>query len=236
MPASPSCSAPGTAAAAAWVLLLDDAVADVGAVEAADELARVLQLQPLDDVGAREVVGGGGERDARHAGVALVQHRQAAVLGPEVVAPLADAVRLVDGEQGQPAAIAQAIQQVQEPGRGHALGRRVEQGDLAARQPPLDVLRLLEGERRIEERCLDAGLVQRAHLVVHQRDERRHHHADALPGALARDGRHLVAQRLAAAGGHEHERVAAGDDVLDDLGLRAAEVLVAEHFVEDGTA
>jgi hypothetical protein len=34
------------------VLLFDDGVADVGPVKAADELARVLQLQPLDDVGA----------------------------------------------------------------------------------------------------------------------------------------------------------------------------------------
>ena len=31
--------------------------------------------------------------------IALVQHRQRAVLGPEVVAPLAHAVRLVDREQ-----------------------------------------------------------------------------------------------------------------------------------------
>jgi hypothetical protein len=136
------------------VLLLDDAVADVGAVEAADELARLLQLQPLDDVGAREVVGGGGERDARHAGVALVQHRQAAVLGPEVVAPLADAVRFVDGEQGQLAARAGCP-----AGSGTAAWSRARAprraGDLAARQPPLDVLRLLEGERGIEERGLD---------------------------------------------------------------------------------
>jgi hypothetical protein len=36
--------------------------------------ARLAQLQPLDDLGARRRVGGGGERDARHAGEALVQH------------------------------------------------------------------------------------------------------------------------------------------------------------------
>jgi hypothetical protein len=51
----------------ARVVLLDDRVADVGPVEAADEDARVLELQALDDVGARQVVGGGRQRDARHA-------------------------------------------------------------------------------------------------------------------------------------------------------------------------
>ena len=42
-------------------------------------------------------------------------------------------------------------------------------------------------------------------------------------GALAQQRRHLVAQRLAAAGGHQHQRVAAAGDVRDDLFLRAAE-------------
>jgi hypothetical protein len=39
-----------------------------GPVEAADELARFLQLQVLHDVRARRGVGGGGQRDARHPG------------------------------------------------------------------------------------------------------------------------------------------------------------------------
>jgi hypothetical protein len=51
----------------------------------------------------------------------------------------------------------------------------------------------------------------------------RDHHRHALPGALAGDGRHLVAQALAAAGGHQHQRVAAGGHVVDDAGLLAAE-------------
>ena len=39
----------------------------------------------------------------------------------------------------------------------------------------------------------------------------------AAAGAVARDRRHLVAQALAAAGGHQHQRVAAAAHVLDDL-------------------
>ena len=105
------------------LLLFLDAVADVGPVEAADELPRLLQPQALHDVGAREAVGRGGERDARHARVALVQHGELAVLGPEVVPPLAHAMRLVDGKQRQLPARVQAVEQTEEAVRGHALGR-----------------------------------------------------------------------------------------------------------------
>ena len=90
---------------AARVGLLDDAVADVGSVKGADELARAFQLQPLDDVSARDVVGGGGERHARRVRVARMEHAQGRVLRAEVMAPLAHAVGFVDGKQAQQAAL-----------------------------------------------------------------------------------------------------------------------------------
>ena len=68
-------------------------------------------------------------------------------------------------------------------------------------------------QRRVEERRAHAELAQRLHLVLHQRDQRRDHDRRA----LAQQRRQLVAQRLAAAGGHEHQRVAAAGDVRDDL-------------------
>ena len=80
---------------------------------------------------------------------------------------------------------------------------------------------------------MDAGLLERGDLVLHQRDQRADDDGDAVAGAVADDRRHLVAQALAAAGRHQDERVAAGADVLDDLFLRAAEVGVAEHLAED---
>src|SRR5947209_13901217 len=47
------------------------------------------------------------------------------------------------------------------------------QRELAARQALLDLPGFVAAERRIEERCFHAGLVQRADLVVHQGDQRR---------------------------------------------------------------
>ena len=48
----------------------------------------------------------------------------------------------------------------------------------------------------------------------------------------SQQGRQLVAERLAAAGGHQHQRVAAGHDLLDDLRLLAAEAVVTEDVLE----
>src|SRR5262245_23712640 len=52
----------------ARLVALGDGVGDVGAVEAGGEDARGAEREAVDDVGAGERVGGGGERDARHAG------------------------------------------------------------------------------------------------------------------------------------------------------------------------
>ena len=46
--------------------------------------------------------------------------------------------------------------------------------------------------------------------------------------ARPRQGRHLEAQGLAAAGGHQDERVAAIDHMVDDLRLPAPERLIAK--------
>src|SRR3989344_5947416 len=116
------------------VLFLFEAVADVGPVKAADEQPRILQLQPLDDVLARERIGRGGERNARYLRVTLVQQRERAVFGAEIVAPLADAVCFVDGEQAQVAAAVQAVEQAQETGRVQPLGRGIQQREVAGLQ------------------------------------------------------------------------------------------------------
>jgi hypothetical protein len=121
------------------VLLLDDGVADVGPVETADEGAGVLQLQALEDVLAGQGIGGGGEPHARHRRITLVQHRECAVLGAEVVAPLADAMHLVDGEQAQFAALDHGVELGQETRRGDPFGRGIDQCQLAAHHLALDL-------------------------------------------------------------------------------------------------
>src|SRR6218665_92288 len=78
------------------------------------------------------------------------------------------------------------------------------------KKPPPPLRRLREALGGVQEGRIAARLVQRTDLVVHQRNQRRDHDAHPAPLLLAHDGRHLVAQRLAAPGGHQHQRVATG--------------------------
>lgn len=91
----------------ARVVLLHHGVTDVGAVEGADEVARVDQIQAFGDLALGRRIGGGGQRHARDMRPAFVQHRELAVFGAEIVAPLRDAMRLVDGKQRDAAAFQQ---------------------------------------------------------------------------------------------------------------------------------
>ena len=61
--------------------------------------AASLHAQRGQDVDAGARIGGRGQRDARHAGETLRQAGEFAVFRAELVAPLADAMRLVDREQ-----------------------------------------------------------------------------------------------------------------------------------------
>ena len=164
----------------------------------------VPRLEPLDDVGARQRVGGRGQRDARHVGKALVQHRQAQVVLAEIVSPLADAMRLVDREQREQPALVQRIELRQHARRRDPLGRGVKEDEPAAHHLALDPRRGFAVERRVEEGGVHARFLERADLVVHQRDQRADDDRDAEAGAVADDRRHLVAQALAAAGRHQH--------------------------------
>jgi hypothetical protein len=202
-----------------------DAIADVGPVETLHEGARLAQVQALDDLAARGRIGGGGQRDARHRGVALRQHRELQVLLAEVMPPLRDAMRLVDREEGD----RELIEQREAALGDQPLRREVQEIQLAGARAALHRLRGLPVERRIQELGAHPGLLQRRDLVLHQRDQRRDDDAHA----LAQQRGQLVADRLAAAGRHQHQGVAAGRDVRDDLGLVGPEGGVAEDVVEE---
>ena len=90
--------------------------------------------EPVDDVGAHGRRGRGGEGD--HDGMAegVDDVAEAAVVGAEVVAPLADAVRLVDDEQRRPG--------------GHQRVERVLAGELlGSEEHELEVAVAQRGER-----------------------------------------------------------------------------------------
>jgi hypothetical protein len=84
---------------AARVLLQRNRVADVRPVEALQEQQRAFQLQAAADVLAGLGIGRRRQRQARHAGKAGGQLVELHIFRAEVMAPLADAMGLVDGEE-----------------------------------------------------------------------------------------------------------------------------------------
>ncbi|MGX1223775.1 hypothetical protein RKD42_005034 [Streptomyces ambofaciens] len=208
------------------VRLRHDPVLDVGPVEAGHEVPRRRHVQPLGDLAMGGVGGRRREGEAGHVRPALAEQRQGEVVGPEVVAPLGDAVRLVDGEEGDLA----AGEQVEGGVQAQSLGRQVQQIELSGEVLGLHHAPLVEVLRGVHEPGPHAERPQGVDLVLHQRDQRRDHDARAGPD----QGRDLVAQRLSAAGRHEDDGVATGDHVLDDRLLLAAEGVVPEDPVQGG--
>ena len=85
----------------AGLLAVADMIADVRPVEAGDDQAVFGDSELGEDVGAGARVGGRGQRQPRHVGMIVEQRPQLAIVGPEVVAPFADAMRFVDRDQRQ---------------------------------------------------------------------------------------------------------------------------------------
>ena len=94
---------------------------------------------------------------------------EAAVFRAEIVAPLADAVRLVHGQSGD----VPVLQPRQEIRQHQALRRDVEQlvfAGVDAVEPPPGLVAVEGG---IDEGRRHAAGFELVHLVLHQRDERR---------------------------------------------------------------
>jgi hypothetical protein len=142
---------------------------------------------------------------------------------------VADAVRLVDGE----GAHARALDPLQEARGEQSLGRDEDETELAAGEAVLDRAKLFQIEAAVERGGRVSAFREPVDLVLHQRDQRRDHEV-----RLAGDrGRHLVAERLAAAGRQHDQRIAALEPGPDRRLLQVAERVeppVAVNRLEDG--
>ncbi len=191
-------------------------------VEPGRDANRIAEREPARDVVGHRRRRGRGESHRR-----LRPHLpggvgEEEVVGAEVVAPLGDAVRLVDDEQPD----LDLPDELREARRGKALGGDVEQPDLARGSPGQRITVGAGALLRVDQ--LDPSrrdLAQRGHLVLHQRDERRDHEREV----VAHQRRELVAERLARAGGHHHERVATRERGRDRLGLAGPEMFESEQ-------
>ena len=205
----------------ALVLRPQDLKAQVRPVKAGDDRHRVLQLQDADDVAAhlrRRRGGEGGQGGPPRQLLQKVQNFQ--IARAEILPPLGDAVRLVDREQRDLQLLRERAEAVgQQP-----LRRDVEDLVSAEARVAVGLAQLLDGHGAVDAAGRDAGVLQGHDLILHERDERR----DDERQPRQQQGRDLIAERLARAGGHDGQRVPPGQKGADDLLLPGAEGVVAE--------
>ena len=149
----------------------------------------------LGDVRGHPLVGGGGRREHRDAvGEVGQQRTDPAVVGPEVVPPVGDAVGLVDHQQAalgrQPRQHRVAELRVVEP-----LGRDQQDVHLARMDGLLDRDPVL-GVGRVDRHRPDPGPLRRRDLVAHQREQRGDDHGRPETGLTEQQRRHEVDRRL----------------------------------------
>ena len=198
--------------------------AQVGAVEAGDADIGVVEAEALADVVAHEGVGGGGQSDDGRVAQAGSGGAEVAVAGAEVVAPLRDAVGLVDGEEGD----VDAAQGGDKTTVGEALGGNVEEAEVAIGDAAQDVGLLLAGDSRIDGRGGDPVARERIDLVLHQREQGRDNEGEA----IEEEGGELIADALAPARGENGQRVAPAEDRGHDLRLSGQELAITEDLAQ----
>ncbi len=203
----------------------DHGEAEVRAVKARRDPDGVAQPQPADDVVGDPRRRGRGQRDRRARPDARRGIRKREVVGAEIMAPLRDAMGLIDHEQAD----AQLGDCLRERRRAEALGRDVQQTYLATADPS-ERLRVIGVAALGVDHGDLAGrhALQRRHLILHQRDQRR----DDDGQVIAQQRRQLIADRLARARRHHDQRVAVGERSRNRLGLAGPKVIKAEYAAQ----
>ncbi len=168
-------------------------------------------------------------------GQVLAQHCELPVLGAEIVAPLADAVRFVDGDEARRPAAEQRHEPVP-PLAYQPLGRDVQEPIPPVAQARHHARPRVRPQRAVVAGRGDAVADERVDLILHQRDQRRDD--DRQP--LANERRRLEADRFPAAGRQHDERVAPVENRLHRLLLERPERRVApdpfEHREEHASS
>ena len=159
---------------------------------------------------------------AAQAGQILAQH---AVVGPEVMAPLRDAMRLINGDQRQFA----LGQHLGKSGHAQPLRRDEEKLQIASQIVRAHLTGRAALQAGVNARHTQAKRGQLRRLIFHERDQGRDHQRRS----AARDGGQLVAERLPRPGGHHQQQVAPLDRRAANLLLIGAKAGKAKDGLQE---
>ncbi len=177
-------------------------IKQVGPVEARLVYVGTEDAEVLLDVVLHLGGGGGGQGNGGELANAVNDLPQTPVLGAKVMSPFRNAVGLVDGKKAEPDRTEEiGVLLFVERFRSH-----IEQLGLTRGHGFLYLDHLVLAQRAVEEMG-DVVVIRVSadgvHLVLHQSDQRADHDG----GAFLNQGGELVAQRLAAAGGHDDKNI-----------------------------
>ena len=192
-----------------------DAVEQVRPIEGADQLDRIAQRELRADVAAHARRGRRGIRVDSDAGQELTQPAELTIFRPEVMPPLADAVGFVHGDEAR-VARGESRQEAVAAVADEPFRRHVQQTVSTLTQSREDRRLFVGGQRAVVQTGRHAVADQRVHLILHQRDQRRHDEGETRPD----ERRRLEAERLPAAGGHHHHGIPAGENRVHGFALQ----------------
>ena len=203
-----------------------DVVAQVGPDDARAHDLR-LAAEGSGDLALRRRRGGRGHAEDRRTAERVQGSPDEEVVGPEVVPPHAHAVHLVDHDEPD----VDPGDRLEEAARAQTLRRDVEQAVAALGDTAEARRRLVRVERGVDQRRLRRDLGRElVELILHQRDQGAEDERRRRP----QHRRELVGERLAGAGRHQRERVAAVDGRTNDGLLAGPEVLESEQPCQRG--
>ena len=192
--------------------------------EAVDEAGRFRHPELLANVLLHARRRGGGQRDDGGGPERREPRAEKAVVGPEIVPPVRDAVRLVDGDEGH----CPLRQHLGEAGDAEPLRGDEEEVELPVEVVAADLTGGQPVDPRVDPLGGETQSPEARRLVLHEGDEG----GDDERRPCARDPRELVAERLPGPGRHDEERVFPLRHRTADRLLEGAERVVAEDLLQ----
>ena len=131
------------------------------------------------------------------------------------------------------------LNQVHKLGFSKTFGRHIQQVIGAIADRLVATVSLVASQRRVDKRGRDSFANQRIHLIFHQRNQRRDHQRQTRFGGVLifcrgeMQRRNLITERLAHSGRHDHQRVFALANPLDNLTLTASKFRVVKILLQD---
>ena len=201
-------------------LRMPDFEIQIRPVKACDAAQRVLQLQQPPDI-LLHLFGGSGRIGTHHRplGQSLDKLHDPKVAGPEILAPLGDAVGFIHRNKGnghffRKGGKTLAVQ---------PLRRHIQDLDIAHIEIAVHIFRFPGSLCTVQVCCRNARSVQCLDLIPHQGDQRRDHHCQP----RQQQSRDLIAHAFTAAGGHDAQHIPAGQYPIDQFFLPRSEFFIA---------